>query len=111
MSVWADGAWMLDDEPELADEIASLLALAPRGLSCDELAVRTARRRTAVLAALRSDPRFTRRSAGRGSRWLLIPPLWDGLGRIPSTSLNASVVPDRRDAQNGGERFEELNES
>lgn len=54
----------------LGDEIAELLAAAPRGMSCDALSARLQRRRTDVRLALVTDTRFQRRGSGRGSRWV-----------------------------------------
>lgn len=82
MSVWADDVWMLHpDGGELADELVSALEHEPRGLSCDELAVRLQRRRAEVLDALRSDWRLEHVGGGRGSRWRLVGGRWDGLVR------------------------------
>jgi hypothetical protein len=71
VSVWADASWMLDGDAELAEELVTLLADAPLGLSCDELAKRQHRRRTVVLATLRADPRFEHSGRTCGSRWQL----------------------------------------
>jgi hypothetical protein len=109
MSVWADHPFMLgDDEPpavdgKLGDVLVVLLADEPVGLSCDELALRSHRRRRAVLVTLRTDSRFEHRGRGRGSRWVLAtPPLasWDGLGRIDRPGSVSELTPAAVDAQN-----------
>jgi hypothetical protein len=87
VSVWLDFAEMIHGESgELADEVVTLLAGAPFGLSCDAISGRLRRRRAEVLEALRWDPRTERTGQGRGSRWRIaaeIPPgpSWDGSGR------------------------------
>jgi hypothetical protein len=84
----------------LADDLARLLDGEPAGLSCDVLAARLGRRRVDVLAVLQSDPRFTHRGRGRGSKWRTTAELpasasSDGLGRIllPWNDLDPSGVP------------------
>jgi hypothetical protein len=83
VSVWADGLWMLAPEGGLGDEIATLLEAESNGLSCDALAMRLGRRRSAVIDELRSDSRFERSGNTRGSRWRLASrsASWDGMGR------------------------------
>jgi hypothetical protein len=111
MSVWADHPFMLgDDEPpagdgKLGDVLAVLLADEPVGLSCDELALRSHRRRRVVLVTLRTDSRFKHRGRGRGSRWVLAARTaprarQDGQGR-KDTAGSASAHPLAvSDAQN-----------
>jgi hypothetical protein len=60
---------MLDGGDGFADELVALLADAPVGLSCVELARRTGRRKADVLETLRWDPRVRHEGRGRGSRW------------------------------------------
>ena len=74
---------LLDDD--LADAIAAVLAVEPAGVSCDELARRSHRRRMEVRRVLHSDQRFAHRGNRRGSRWQLVAPpptlARDGRGR------------------------------
>lgn len=58
-------------EPELADDIAHLLARHEYGLPGAEIARRLHRRRANVLTVLRVDARFTRTGTGRGTRYRL----------------------------------------
>jgi hypothetical protein len=107
MSVWMDYPYMLGGDPELAEEVVWLLGQVPVGLSCDELARRTGRRRADVLDMLRWDPRCEHEGQGRGSRWRLAalkPPgaVRDGLGRTDRGDPNSSrtsAVEDVRTAE------------
>jgi hypothetical protein len=107
---------MLDDDPELADEIGSLLEASPLGLPCDVLALRLSRRRADVLAELRANTlRFERIGRTSGSRWRIATsaPLStsrDGTGRNGTGSLDSFILPVRRDAQGVGERFTDFEE-
>jgi hypothetical protein len=56
---------------ELAEEVVHVLTYEPLGLTGRALANKVQRRRAAVLAALRSDPRFEHTGRNRGSRWRL----------------------------------------
>lgn len=80
----------------LADRIA--LALIEHGpTSCERLARIIEARTATVRAVLRTDERFERAGAGRGSRWrLALDPHespWDGWGRIPSEGSRQNVAP------------------
>jgi len=73
----------VNGRPDLADRVA--LAIVEHGPTSCELLARLVEARTSdVRAALRADPRFERVGTGRGSRWRLSLPAWDGLGRIPT---------------------------
>jgi hypothetical protein len=105
--MWADGLWMPDGG--FGDELVALLAEEPVGLSCDELARRTGRRRTDVLDTLRWDPRVWHDGRGRGSRWrvtttLPLRALRDGLGRTDTGDPDSSPVP----AGEHGKRLEPI---
>jgi hypothetical protein len=105
MSVWADGAWMLDrdDEggggrwhrPMPPDDLVAVLAEEPTGLSCRELAVRLRRRRPTLAATLRADRRFEQSGRGRASRWRLRGTNQEPqrLAETPWDDLDASGVP------------------
>ena len=96
----------------LADELTNVLDGEQFGLSCDQLALRLRRRRSDVLAVLRSDPRFEHDGRTCGSRWRMTtePPLsasWDGTGRnvLPWDDPDPSGVPVLfRDPESGWRR-------
>ena len=88
----------------LADDLAVILAEEATGLSCDALARRLRRRKSDVLAVLRSDPRFVRSGAGRGSRWRIAPHdgrrgAWERLGTDPGAARGYGATPTVPDAQ------------
>jgi hypothetical protein len=71
------------------DKLAIELRLEADGLSCDELATRLGRRRSDVLACLRSDPRFTRSGVTNGTRWRIS----EATGRNRSATGKAGKLP------------------
>ena len=74
----------------LAQVLTELLAGRPDGLSCDEIAGRLRRRRTDVLAVLRTDLRFEHNGRTHGSRWRTCS--WDGMGRVENAQ-GATELP------------------
>ena len=86
--------------PALVEGIVQVLAFESEGVSCDELSKRLGRRRSDVLACLRSDPRFVRSGTTNGTRWTFS----EGTGRNESGSGDAGelpTTPSRVLSQNG----------
>jgi hypothetical protein len=61
------------EQLQLTADLEALLTAEPFGLSCNALARKMRRRRTDVLAALDTDPRFLRVGKTNGRRWRLAP--------------------------------------